>query len=159
MALLAACAALIGASCNGTTEGGMSRRAQIYLAVVDAVLDNEFPAPPDDELLVVYVIRVGETTIDAAVQADVADGLHDRADVRFADERSEAIVEDDEEMPVRDDGVLVAVGDVAEEGEPVDVDVEIYRSVNDSSRFRFTLAPWSSVWTVASSATVLDESS
>ena len=63
-----------------------------------------------------YVVPLGESDIDATVQADVASELHDVADVRFADERSEALDEDEPGMPVRDDGVLVAIGDVAERG-------------------------------------------
>lgn len=158
LAVAAACVALLGASCNGSSGREVSRQAQIYLAVIDAVLTDDFPASPDDEPVVVYVMPVGEKKIDAAVQADVADGLHDRADLRFADERAEAIVEDDEEMPVRDEGILIAIGDVAaDDVEPFEVGVEVYRSVNDSSRLRFSLAPSSSQWLVTASSVVVDE--
>lgn len=156
---VAAIAMLFAASCDDSSDSEMSRRAQIFVAVVEAALDEVAAAPPSDALPVVYVMRVGETAIDAPVQADVADALHERADVRFADERSEAVVEDVEELPVRDDGVLVAIGDVAEEGEPIEVEVEVYRSVDDSFRWVLTLSGRSSLWTVTASSVVTDDES
>jgi hypothetical protein len=155
---VAAVAMLLASSCDDSSDSEMSRSTPVYVAVVDAALD-QVATPPGDELPVVYVVPVGETAIDASVQADVADAFHERADVRFADERSEAIVEDEEELPVRDEGVLVAIGDIAESGEPIEVEVEVYRSVDDSSRWVLTLARRSSQWTVTASSTVVVDAS
>jgi hypothetical protein len=153
-----AIAMLLASSCDDSSDSEMSRPTQVYVAVLDAALD-QVATPPGDELPVVYVMPVGETAIDASVQAEVADAFHERADVRFADERSEAIVDDEEELPVRDEGVFVGIGDVAESGEPIEVEVEVYRSVDDSSRWVLTLARRSSRWTVtASSIVAVDES-
>jgi hypothetical protein len=147
---------MVGGSCRGSSDDEMSRSAQIYLAVIEAVLAHE-PAAPRDELPVVYVVPVGESHIPAAVQADLADVLHEEADLRFADQRSEAVLVDEERMPVRDSGVLIAIGEVPESGEPVDVDVEVYRSVDDSSTSAFTFARRSSQWTVTSSSVLASE--
>ena len=155
---VAAVAMLLASSCDDSADSEMSRSTQVYVAVVDAALD-QVAAPPGDELPVVYVVPVGETAIDALVQADVVDAFHERADVRFADERSEAIVEDEEELPVRDAGVLMAIGDVAETGEPIEVEVEVYRSVDDSSGWVLTLARRSSRWTVTASSMVAVDAS
>ncbi len=141
-----------GASCDGPADEEMSREAQIYLAAVGEVIAEQVPPTSDDELPVVYVVPVGESDIDATVQAEVAGELREQADVRFADDRSEAVLEDEEGMPVRDDGTLLAIGEVPAEGEPVDVEVEVYRSAEDSSKMVFTFAPRSSQWAVTSTS-------
>ena len=46
--------------------------------------------------------------------------LRDEVDVQFADERDEAVDEDVEDAPVLDDGVLVAVGELPPDTDPVD---------------------------------------
>jgi hypothetical protein len=140
------------ASCDGPADDEMSREAQIYLAAVSEVVADHVPTSTDDELPVVYVVPVGASEIDATVQAEVAGELRDLADVRFADERSEAVEEDEDGMPVRDDGTLVAIGEVPTEGEPINVEIEVYRSAEDSSHFVFTFASRSSQWVVTSTS-------
>jgi hypothetical protein len=143
----------IGASCDGPADEEMSREAQIYLAAVAEVVAEQVPpTSDDDELPVVYVAPVGESDIDATVQAEVAGELRDEADVRFADDRSEAVLEDEAGMPVRDEGMLIAIDEVPAEGDPVDVEVEVYRSADDSSKMLFTFAPRSSQWAVTSTS-------
>lgn len=142
----------IGAACDGPADEEMSREAQIYLAAVSEVVAEQAPPTSDDELPVVYVAPVGDSDIDAPVQAEVAAELRDQADVRFADDRSEAVLEDEDGMPVRDEGTLIAIGEVPAEGQPVDVEVEVYRSAEDSSKMVFTFAPRSSRWAVTSTS-------
>lgn len=151
-ALAGAAVVTFGASCDDPTDDEMSREAQIYLATVSEVIAEQVPVSADDELPVVYVVSVGESDIDAPVQAEVAGELREQADVRFADERSEAVEEDEEGMPVRDEGMLVAIGEVPAEGQPIDVEVEVYRSAEDSSHFVLTLVPESSQWAVTSTS-------
>ena len=87
----------IGAACDGPADEEMSREAQIYLAAVGEVIAEQVPpTSDDDELPVVYVVPVGESDIDATVQAEVAGELREQADVRFADDRSEAVLEDED---------------------------------------------------------------
>jgi hypothetical protein len=147
-------AVTVGAGCGGASDAEESRPAQVYVATIEGVLAEESPTAGTDELPVVYVVPLGESDIDATVQADVASELREVADVRFADERSEALDEDEPGMPVRDEGVLVAVGDVAEEGQPVDVEVEVYRSEDDWSKRVFTFSLRSSQWTLTSTSVV-----
>ena len=90
-----------------------SPEAQVYAATIREVVRHQPPPADDpDALPVVYVVAVGETTIAADVQAEVATELHDEVDVQFADERDEAVDEDVENAPVLDDGVLIAVGEL-----------------------------------------------
>ena len=143
----------IAASCDGPVDDEISREAQIYLAAVgEVVAEQAPPTSDDDELPVVYVAPVGESDIDATVQAEVAGELREQADVRFADDRSEAILEDEDGMPVRDEGTLIAIGEVPDAGDPIDVEVEVYRSAEDSSKMVFTFAARSSRWAVTSTS-------
>ena len=86
------------------------------------------------------------------MQAEVVGELDEDADVRFADASAEAVLEDEDDAPVRDDGVLVAVGELPPEGDPVDVEVEVYRSEVDWSKRVLTIGRRSSQWTVTSSS-------
>ena len=151
--------ALALAGCDGTTKDEASRDAQVYVATIRVVLADE---PPRDEaapLPVVYVVGVGEEKIAPSVQADVAQEIDKDAEIRFADKREEALLEDQEDVPVRDDGVLVAVGAVPPDVDSVDVHVEIYRSEVDSSKVVLTIGKQSSQWTVTSESVVPPEES
>lgn len=141
-------------ACGDSSEAELSREAQILVATIEEVLAERNPAAGTDELPVVYVEPLGDEDIGATVQADTASEMREIADVRFADERSEALDEDEPGMPVRDDGILVAIGPVPEEGDPVDVEVEIYRSEDDWSTALFSFAVRSSAWTVTSTSVV-----
>lgn len=129
----------------------MSRDAQVYVATIREVLAEQ-PQPDPDVLPVVYIVGVGETKIPADVQAEVAVELDDDADIRFADKRDEAVLENEDHVPVRDHGVLIAVGELPPDVDPVNLDVEVYRSDQDSSKVVLTIARGSSRWTVTSSS-------
>jgi hypothetical protein len=140
------------AGCAGSGEDEESRAAQVYVAAIRDVISDQPPPPDPDDPPVVYVVALGEHEIGADVQAEVASELHDDADVRFADERSEAVLEDEDGVPVRDHGVLVGVSEVPGEGDPVAVEVEVYRSDADRSMRVLTVERTSSQWTVTSSS-------
>jgi hypothetical protein len=142
--------ALALTGCDGSSKAESSRDAQIYVATIRDVL-SEQPAPEQpDALPVVFVVGVGEKKIPASVQAEVRRDLDADAVIRFADQRDEALLKDEDHMPVRDDGVLVVVGEVPEQGDPVDLPVEIYRSTDDWSKLVLTIGRGSSQWTVTS---------
>ena len=72
--------------------------------------------------------------INSQVQASVVADLADRKDevtVRFAYVRDDALDIDLEGQPVKDDGVLLLVGDVDERPPPVDLDIDVYRNIDD----------------------------
>ncbi len=142
-----------GAGCDGPTRDELSRDAQVYVATVREVLSEQPSGDDADVLPVVFVVAVGEHDISANVQAEVAVELKDDAKVHFADARSEVLLEDEDDEPVRDDGVLIAVGAIEPpEGDQVDIAVEVYRSVDDSSKMVLTVGQRSSQWTVTSSS-------
>ena len=144
--------AVFGAACNGQSDE-LSREAQVYAATIREVVRHQPPPPDDpDALPVVYVVAVGETTIPADVQAEVASELRDEAEVQFADERDEAVDEDVEDAPVLDNGVLIAVGELSPDADRVSMEVEVYRSERDVSKAVFNFAAGSSNWAVTSSS-------
>jgi hypothetical protein len=153
-ALGAAVTAVTMAGCGTSSDAEDSRPDDVYVATIQRVLADESPSTEPDELPVVYVVPLGENKIEATVQAEVASELRHVADVRFADDRDEALDEDEPGKPVLDEGVLVAVGEVAERGNPVEVEVEIYHSEDDSSSLLFTVSRRSSQWTVTSTSVV-----
>ena len=140
------------AGCDGGAPEELSRDAHVYVAAIRDVLTEEGPSEDPDVLPLVFVIGVGEERIAASVQAEVVGELDEEAEVQFADARSEVVLDDEEDAPVRDDGVLVAVGALAPEGDPVEIAVEVYRSDVDWSKRVLTIASRSSQWTVTSSS-------
>jgi hypothetical protein len=108
-------------------------------AIRDVVAGQPVPTDTEGYTPVVFVVGVGENGIDAGVQAEVATALRDDIDVRFADAREEPIDSGEEDEPVRDGGVLLLVSDVPESGNPVEMTVEIYRSLSDWTKAIFTI--------------------
>jgi hypothetical protein len=151
--------ALAVAGCDGTKMDESSRDAQVYVATIRDVLAAEPPRDPAAPLPVVFVVGVGEEKIAAGVQADVTKALDEDAEIRFADRREEALLEDQDDVPVRDNGVLVAVGAVPPDVDPVAVHVEIYRSELDSSKVVLTIGTQSSQWTVTAESVLAPEES
>ena len=149
-AIVVVAAAAGGVACADSVQGDGARSADVYVATIRSVLD-ELPPPEPDVLPVVYVVSVGEQDIRADVQAEVAEDLNDDAEVRFADRRSEALLEDDEHVPVRNEGVLIALGELVGDA-PVEVTVEVYRSETDRSKRVVTVERGSSQWTVTASS-------
>lgn len=144
---------LVGCDTSAGTNDA-TQDAQVYVATIRDVLREQPEPDPPDALPVVYVVGVGEQKIAARVQAQVASELDEVAEIRFADQRSEAVLQDEEEEPVRNKGVLVAVGPIDSDDERVDVEVEVYRSTADSSKRVLTLGMRSSQWTVTSESVV-----
>jgi hypothetical protein len=130
----------------------VSREGHVIIATVREVLTEQPPPEDPDDLPVVFVVGVGEHDIGADVQAEVLRELDEDAVVRFADERDEAVEEDEAHVPVIDAGVLLVLGELAGEGETVEVAVEVYRSDQDWSRRVLTIASGPSQWTVTSSS-------
>jgi hypothetical protein len=151
--------ALVLAGCDGSTKEEASRDAQVYVATIRDVLADQSASERPGVLPVVYVVGVGEKRITAIVQAEVAAALDEDAEIRFADKRDEALLTNKDNVPVRDDGVLVALGEVPPDADPVEVHVEVYRSDDDWSKLVLTIGTQSSQWTVTSESVVPPEGS
>jgi hypothetical protein len=154
LAALVSPVVLVGLAACGSDDDGKETYTvephEVYLAVIQWELERradsiEVPAVPDpstddstdaddDDLPVVYVAAADGSAIAANVQATVAHATVDVATVRFADAHDEALEMDDETQPVKDDGVLLSVAPIPlddEQQRTVDVEVTVYRSLND----------------------------
>jgi hypothetical protein len=121
----------------------MVDRSEAYLAVIEWQLARQAEAdgvPTDSsattteapELPVVYVVVSDGSKIGANVQASVANATVDVATVRFADSREEALEVDDQQQPVRDDGVLLSISPLPPDpARVISVELEVYRSIGD----------------------------
>ena len=144
------------AGCDSGDEDTASRAALVYTAAIRQAMSDQAP-PADPEVLpVVYVVAVGETSIAADIQAEVTVLLLDEHDVRFADERAQAVLADLEAAPVRDEGTLVAIGELPPAAGSMNVEVEVYRSDDDWSKAVLTVEERSSQWSVTSSSVLPD---
>lgn len=112
VAALLAC----GACRNGDEAEGQDAPAEIYSAILSQLVAERGPIPTtegrdDDELPPLFVEPLGTGyVIDLTVQADVVERLETVADVRFIDNRMEAVEDDEPGKPVRDGGMLVGLG-------------------------------------------------
>lgn len=147
------------AGCNDEGNKTAERRSDIVTATIRQVV-AEIPPAEDAEpgdLPVVFVVSVAEDPLSAGAQADVVAELRDDIDVRFADAREEAIDDTAPTAPVKDDGVLVVLGEIPKLGNPVSVAVEIYLARHEHTKVVYTLAPSGDEWEItATSAVPLD---
>jgi hypothetical protein len=140
------------AACTETTAiGGTAREAAVVTEIVRAVADD---VPVDDERLPVVFVVGPDGTIDIEVQAGVAEALVDEVDVRFADERSEAIDESTEDLVVREGGALVVLDEVPPEGRTFDVEAIRYFAAEDRDRLVMSFRWRAEQWTVTSTTVV-----
>jgi hypothetical protein len=126
------------AACSDTAAPDRVDQSGAYTAIVEWQAAEQEPVLNDDgtvKLPVVYVAAADGTTIDVGVQASVAAATVDIADVRFADESSEAFDSDIDDEPVIDQGVMLLVGAIPEPARTIDVELVRYLDVGTSSAF------------------------
>jgi hypothetical protein len=128
-----------------------ARQADAWVQVLRTVGLADAPPPAEDEPLpVLFAMELDGGLVPPGVQVEVVNALKDEADVRFLDERDGAIAEDEPGEPVKDDGVLVAVGPVPDAGSQAEIDVERYRAAADRTEFVVVLTGGAPTWVVAS---------
>lgn len=151
----AACAiSTILVACTAAADdpsAGDGREAAVYEAVLGWMLDEDpqdMSSDDPEETATMFVVSRHEEPIAVDVQALVVEALDDRVDVRFIDERGEAVAEGDEHQPVRDDGLLVGLGAVPPEGDSVEVYVDRYRKIDDIDAFDVAVQRRGATWEV-----------
>lgn len=140
----AAAGALAMGACSSSSEGIKPiKRADAYVAAINWYVES-LPEPPPttggDEPgpVVVYIGTQSGTAIDSQVQAFVVEDMADRKDdvtLRFLDVRDDALEMDQEDQPVKDDGVLLLVGEFEEAKPPIHVELEVYRNAADIATY------------------------
>lgn len=143
--MLLALSAVLGAACGDDPETPGSAAA--YATVITWLVDRD--AAVDEQDPTVFVIPQGEGfAIGLQLQADIVKLLADVADVRFVDDRAEAL--DGEGRPL-DGGRLLAVGPAAEDGARVHIQVDEVLEGDRTRSWRFTLRPRGGEWRIAGS--------
>jgi hypothetical protein len=135
----------IGAACGGSDEpaAGDVGHAAALTALVEWQAGEQEPVLDDagePQLPVIYVAAAEGETIDVGVQAEVASATVEVANVRFADEATEAFDEDIEGQPVIDGGAMLLVGPMPEPAPSVVVDLLRYLSAGESEAFVVEIA-------------------
>lgn len=149
-ALVVASLALVGAlaltACSPSSPEH-ERDAAVYESIVRWLMDRDIP-PPDEPPLHLFFEELGNETIPLEVQVELIERLEEDANVRFIDAREEAVDADDPAMPVHDGGALVGLGAVPADGPP-SVRVDVYRSVEQASAYRFELSGSGANWRIS----------
>jgi hypothetical protein len=117
-------AALVGCGGDGEDADDEERTALVLEAIVrDYAADL---AVEPDVVPVVFVAEADDVEISIGVQAATVEAVHDDVDVRFVDDRDEAIDDEVDGAPLRVPGVLLGLGPIDSEPAVVEVDVERY---------------------------------
>lgn len=125
----------------------VERQVDIYAEVLRAVVVDADPALAEAGPPVVYVAARGDDEpINVDVQAGVVVDLEEWTTIRFVDAVEEAVAVDDEGAPVRDDGMLVGLGPVPEEGRTVDVYADRYEGPERTVVFEVTVRRTAEGW-------------
>lgn len=152
---LAGASLLLISACGddgGSGDDTSSRDSDVYAAIVRSVAADQ--PHEEDETPIVYVTPFpNEKPIPLDVQVGVVDSVADNATVRFVDEEDQAIDKGAEGEPVVDDGVLVRIGTVPEEGTTVTVPAELYHSDNDIVPTEYQVTEGTDSWTATEKST------
>ena len=147
---LAAGAAASGCSSNAIDPGADpadDRTAAVYEPIIGWLVDDEPGIGDDNEAeWVLYVASRSETVIDIDVQAAVYADMEEVVEVRFIDDRAEAVDGELEDEPVRDLGLLIGLGAVPPEGETVEVYADRYRQIGMVDAWRFVVRQVDGGW-------------
>ena len=103
-----------------------------------------------------FVATRSEEPIDIDVQVEVVGALDPRIFVRFIDDRTEAVAEDSDNQPVRDEGILVGLGAVPQASDSVKVYADRYRNSDDVEAWNVTVRRTDDSWELAGDPTRAD---
>ncbi len=139
---------LILASCSAPSAAAPEARAEaIYDAVVRWFADQSTTDP--DPLPVFSEPRGEGASIRLDVQAQLVKSTKDIATVRFIDSRDEALVtKDDGTVVVADDGVLLRLAPVVEQGDQVQLDVDVHDHDEQFLTMKFNLRLVGEAWVI-----------
>lgn len=130
---------LLSGCANGGEPDHTVRDAAIYRSVVIDLVDrSQADLDPSDALPVLFIEALGANGIPLKVQVEIVAGFVDQYEIRFIDHRDEAIEVDLPGQPVRDQSLLVGLGDI-DVDETAEVQSELYLSVDDVRGFSYTL--------------------
>jgi hypothetical protein len=145
--LLAAIVSLTAACSAASPENPEVRAGAVYDSIV-RWFTQESTTDPDP--LPVFVEPRGEgASIQLDVQAELVKSTQDVATVRFIDSRDEALVtNEDGTIVVADQGILIRLAPVVEEGDKVRIDVDVHDKDEQFTTTQFNLHLVSDQWVI-----------
>jgi hypothetical protein len=123
--------ALVG--CSSDPEPNL---AKAYTAIVRWEIERSEPVLDADgnvEAPVIYLAAGAGGTVDVRVQADVVANIDDAAVIRFADDARDARDKELENIPVKDNGIMILIDEFEPDQAKVEARIVRYRSIDDNS--------------------------
>jgi hypothetical protein len=145
--LLAAIVSLTAACSAASPENPEVRAGAVYDSIV-RWFAAESTTDPDP--LPVFIEARGEgASIQLDVQAELVKSTEDVATVRFTDTRDEALItNEDGTVVVADDGILIRLAPVVEEGDKVRIDVDVHDKDEEFRTMQFNLSLVNDQWVI-----------
>jgi hypothetical protein len=145
--LLAAIVSLIAACSAASPENPEVRAGAVYDSIVRWFAQE---SSDDPDPLPVFIEARGEgASIQLDVQAELIKSTDDIATVKFIDSRDEALVtNEDGTVVVSDDGILIRLAPVVEEGDRVRIDVDVHEEDEQFRTMQFNLRRVNDEWVI-----------
>ena len=122
------------------------RDTAVYRAVIVDVVDRSgVDLDSSDELPTLFIEAFDADGIALEVQVEIINDLTEQYDVRFVDDREEALAPDLEDLPVRPNSLLIGLGPIVHDG-TIDVRSELYVNSDEIRAYRYTLAGRDDRW-------------
>jgi hypothetical protein len=143
--VLAAIVSVMAACSSPSPENPEVRAGAVYDTVVRWFAQS---SSTDPDPLPVFIESRGEgASIQLDVQAELIKSTQDVATVKFIDSRDEALItQEDGTVVVADDGILVRLAPVIEEGRKVRLDVDVHQTDENFKTLQFTLSLVNDEW-------------
>lgn len=156
LAILFALAGVLSGCANNTKVDNTPRNAAIYRSVIaDAVDRSGVNLDDSEDLPVVFIEAFDQNGIALEVQVEVVNGFIEQYEIRFIDDRDEAMAVDLAGLPVRTNSLLIGLGPIVLDG-TVNVRTELYLSADDVSAYRYTLTGSNDRWVTVSPPEEID---
>lgn len=146
-AVFAVASVLIGCV-NSAVVDHTERDAAIYTSIIADVADRSgVVLDGTADLPVLFIEAFDADGIDLQVQVEVVGSFIQQYEIRFVDDRDEAVELDLDGLPVRVNSLLIGLGPIVLDG-PVNVRSELYLSKEVLSAYRYTLAGSDDSWLI-----------
>jgi len=128
--------AIVGCTSDPAPQSGTVDLENAYVAIVRWEIEQSEPVLDENgdvETPVVYLAAASGETVEVGVQANVVATIDDEAVIRFADHAADALDDETDDVPVKDDGVLVVIDEFEIEQPTANARVSLYRSIDDDT--------------------------
>lgn len=152
---LAVSGLVLGCTNDGEVDNTV-RNAAIYQTVIADVVDRSGVDLSDSEDSPVLFIEAFDADgIALEVQVEIVTGFIEDYEIRFIDDRDEAIAIDVVGLPVSANSLLIGLGPIVLDG-TADVRSELYLSAETVSAYRHTLTGRDDRWSIVGSPEEID---